>query len=180
MWLMDEDFIRDDVPMTKFEVRAIVMAMLDIKKGDVLLDIGAGTGSISIQASLLGAEVIAVEKDPVACELIKRNCERFGRKIRMVFGDALDFLDDINFNKCFLGGSGGALALLCEKVHEKLPSGGIIVANFIKLEHQHYFLEFLKKSGYKFDMSLVNLSKLDNKGLLKAQNPIFIVRGEKG
>ncbi|MCW1310137.1 MAG: precorrin-6Y C5,15-methyltransferase (decarboxylating) subunit CbiT [Candidatus Parvarchaeota archaeon] len=176
---MDEDLLRDNVPMTKFEVRAIAVAMLDIKKGDVLLDIGAGTGSISIQANLLGAEVIAIERDPVAYELIKRNCKKLGGKIKLIFGYALDFLDGINFNKCFLGGSGGKLVELCEKIHANLPAGGIIVANFIKLENQCHFMEFLKSHDYKFHVSLVNVSRLDNKGLLKAENPVFMVRGEK-
>ena len=54
-WLRDEDFIRGTIPMTKFDIRALTLTMLDINCGDILLDVGAGTGSVSIQAALLGA-----------------------------------------------------------------------------------------------------------------------------
>lgn len=62
MWISDEEFLRSKVPMTKFEIRVISCALLDLNNDDVLLDIGAGAGSISIQAKKIGAEVIAIEK----------------------------------------------------------------------------------------------------------------------
>ncbi|WDC84912.1 50S ribosomal protein L11 methyltransferase [Caloramator sp. mosi_1] len=71
MWIKDDEFIRSRVPMTKFETRVLSLALLDVKEGDVLLDIGAGTGSISIQARKLGAKVISIEKDREAVEVLK-------------------------------------------------------------------------------------------------------------
>ena len=86
MWIRDEAFIRGQIPMTKFTVRAVTMALLDIEPWDVFVDIGAGTGSISVQAALLGADVFAIEQVQEGVELIQRNAKQFGLDIHIIHG----------------------------------------------------------------------------------------------
>lgn len=181
-WIKDEDFIRGNIPMTKFEIRIITIGMLEIEPGDVLLDIGAGTGSISVEASLQGAEVFAIEREEEGIELIERNAKKFNANINIIKGSAPLEIDTVEkFNKCFIGGSGGNLRSIFESVNEKINSAGIIVANFITLKNLGDFQELLKEYGYKeIETKLVQSSYIDGKtGLLKAQNPVFIVRGKK-
>ena len=133
-WLRDEDFIRGKIPMTKFAVRAVTIALLDITPGDVLLDIGAGTGSISIQAALLGAEVYAIEQAQEGIDLIRRNAEKFAVKVSTIHGSAPETIKEVpKFNKCFIGGSKGKLEQIVRTVDARIDSGGILTANFIKL-----------------------------------------------
>ena len=72
-WIRDEQFLRGNIPMTKFEVRTVSIAALEIEEGDTLIDIGAGTGSVSVEAALQGACVYAVEEKHEGAELIRKN-----------------------------------------------------------------------------------------------------------
>ncbi len=75
-WIKDEEFIRGNIPMTKFNIRILTMAYLSIKEEDRLLDIGAGTGSISIEGALQGAKVWAIERKEEGIELINKNAKK--------------------------------------------------------------------------------------------------------
>ena len=76
----DEEFIRGKVPMTKEEIRILTLAKARIGRGDMVADIGAGTGSISCEAALQATDgkVFAIERKPEGIELIKANAEKFG------------------------------------------------------------------------------------------------------
>lgn len=181
-WIKDEDFIRGKVPMTKFEVRLVTIGLLDINKGDTLLDIGAGTGSISIEAALQGARVIAVEDNEEGVNLIHKNATKFNAEIEVVKGQAPGAMDGIiGYNKCFIGGSTGKLKEIFEAALDKLPENGLIFANFITLKNMNKFIELLESHKCKdIVVKLVQASAVDGKtGLLKAQNPVFIVGGRK-
>ena len=181
-WIKDEAFIRGKVPMTKFEVRAATLAMLDVEPGDILLDVGAGTGSISVQAALLGAaEVYAIEQRPGGVELIQRNAEKFGVTVHVLHGVAPDVLTQIPpCTKCFIGGSGGKLADILHAVHGKLSSGGILVANFILVKNMVICQEVLTELNFQQRESrLIQTAIVDNLGLMRGNNPVFLVKGEK-
>ncbi len=167
--------------MTKFEVRAITMALLCVEEGDKLLDVGAGTGSISIEAALQGAEVYAIEQKQEAVELIRKNAEKFGVQIRIVQGFAPEAIERVGaFHKCFIGGSKGKLEEIVDTVHAKLASDGILAANFIKLENAVFFRQHLQRYGYNnIATRLIQSAVMDKLGLMKGQNPVFIVKGEK-
>ena len=124
-WIRDEEFIRGNAPMTKFEVRVLSLVLLDIQQGDIFVDIGSGTGTIAVQAALLGADVYAIERNPHAVELIQQNAEQFGAKIAIIPGSAPEALAQIpEFTTCFLGGSGGKLQDILKAIDCGLQRGG--------------------------------------------------------
>lgn len=181
-WIKDSDFVRGDVPMTKFDARIITIAMLEIKAGDVFLDIGAGTGSISVEAALQGAEVYAIEKELEAVEIITQNKQRFNVDIALQLTQAPDGIEKMPaVDKIFIGGSGESLKDIFYAAHLKLRSQGIMVANFITLKNLTIFSNLLKDFNYKqLETRLIQSSVVSEKtGLLKANNPIFIVKGVK-
>ncbi len=179
-WIKDEDFIRGNIPMTKFNIRILTMGYLAIEKGDRLLDIGAGTGSISIEATLQGAKVWAIEREEEALELIERNMEKFNLNIDIINGHAPDKLPDKKFNKCFLGGSGGKVDEILQYLDIHLDNRGILCGNFILINNATKFIELLKIHNYiNIETQLVQTSYMDKIGLMKGENPIFIIKGVK-
>lgn len=179
-WIKDEDFIRGNTPMTKFNIRILTIGYLEIENGDKLLDIGAGTGSVSIEAALQGAKVWAIEREVEALELIRVNSEKFHRNINIIQGQAPNDLPDLKFNKCFVGGSGGKLEEIFQYLNIHLENGGILCGNFILLNNATKFIELLKKHNYiDIETQLIQASYMDRIGLMKGQNPIFIIKGVK-
>ncbi len=179
-WIDDEEFIRGNIPMTKFNIRVLTMAYLKIETGDRLLDIGAGTGSISVEAVLQGAKVWAVEKEIEGIELINKNKDKFGVSIKIVEGKAPKDIPNIKFNKCFIGGSGGKLKEIFEYLELVLEKGGILCGNFITLKNLNRFMELLEEYNYEdIGVQLIQSSSMDNIGIMKGNNPIFIVKGVK-
>ena len=180
-WIKDEEFIRGNIPMTKFDVRILTMGYLAIEEGDELLDIGAGTGSVSMEAALHGAKVWAIEREEEGVELIYKNMEKFNVSMDVIQGAAPISLPDIQFNKCFIGGSGGKLEEIFSYLEHHLKENGILCANFITINNLNQFINLLKKYQYKsIETQLVQTSYMDKIGLMKANNPIFIVKGVKG
>lgn len=180
-WIRDEEFIRGSIPMTKFDARALIMAILEIEQGDIFLDVGAGTGSISIQAALLGAEVYAIEKEEEGVELIKQNAGKFDVNIKVIHGTAPVDIDTVpTVNKCFIGGSAGKLELIMEALDKKIEPGGTLAASFIVPDNMVDFKRKLKELNYTdIEARLIQSSTIDHIGLLKANNPIFIIKGKK-
>lgn len=181
-WIKDEDFIRGKVPMTKYEIRLVTIGLLEIEKGDTLLDVGAGTGSISVEAAVQGARVIAIEDNGEAVNLIYENAKKFNAEIQVINGKAPEAIERIpDYNKCFIGGSGGRLKDIFERVNNRLPENGLIFANFITLKNMNKFIELLESCSYKdITVKLIQSSAVDGRtGLLKAQNPVFVVGGRK-
>lgn len=179
-WIKDEEFIRGNTPMTKFNIRILTIGYLEIEDGDRLLDIGAGTGSVSIEAELQGAQVWAVEKDEDALELINRNSEKFKTNINIINGQAPKDLPDASFNKCFIGGSGGKLNEIFDYLDNHLEDSGILCGNFILLNNATKFIELLQEYNYgNIETQLIQASYMDKIGLMKGQNPIFIIKGVK-
>ncbi len=167
--------------MTKFNVRILTIAYLGIKEGDRFLDIGAGTGSVSVEAALQGARVWAVEKEEEGISLIERNRGKFKTNISIIKGWAPDDLPDIKVDKCFIGGSGNKLKEIFAYLDRNLSDKGILCGNFIVLKNLSQFMDLLREYKYQdIKVHLVQSSYMDKVGLMKAHNPIYLVKGVKG
>lgn len=166
--------------MTKFNVRILTIAYLGINEGDRFLDIGAGTGSVSIEAALHGAKVWAVEKEAEGIDLIEKNKHKFKTHINTIKGWAPEDIPDIKIDKCFIGGSGNKLKEIFAYLDRNLSDKGVLCANFIVLKNLSQFIDLLKEYDYRdIELQLVQSSYMDRLGLMKAQNPIYIAKGVK-
>ena len=182
--LPDEAFERGDVPMTKQEVRAAVLAKLAVRPEDILWDVGAGTGSVSVELALAAprGRVYAVECRPEGCALIKANREKFRtRNLVLVEGLAPDALSDLPApDAVFIGGSKGSLAAIVDAALDKNPDARICVSA-IALESLSAAVAALTAKGRTVQVSQIAVSRAKAVGglhLMMAQNPIYLITGE--
>lgn len=178
-WIKDEELIKIDAPMTKFPVRVLSMSLMELEEGQEFLDIGFGTGSISIQAALMGLNVTAIDKDERALNSMKENIKKFNAKVNLIFGSAVKDLPNKNFDRIFVGGSGKNLVDIVSYTDEHLNENGVVLGNFILLNNAVTFKNELKKRGFEVETRVINHSLEDRIGLMRADNPIIIVRGVK-
>lgn len=182
--LPDEAFERGDVPMTKQEVRAAVLAKLAVRPEDILWDVGAGTGSVSVELALAAprGRVYAVECRPEGCVLIKANREKFRtRNLVLVEGLAPAALSDLPApDAVFIGGSKGSLAAIVDAALDKNPDARICVSA-IALETLSAAVAALTAKGRTVQVSQIAVSRAKAVGglhLMMAQNPIYLITGE--
>ncbi|MDP4158835.1 MAG: precorrin-6y C5,15-methyltransferase (decarboxylating) subunit CbiE, partial [Bacillota bacterium] len=149
--ISDAEFLRGKVPMTKAEIRIQVLAKAQIASSDHVVDIGAGTGSISIEAAGLASEgvVYAIEHKLEAQELIRANQQKFGvPNLRLIAGAAPDVFGELPpVNVCIIGGSSGRLSEILNNV--PLVEGGRIVITAVTLETMSRGLQLLKDYHYQ-------------------------------
>ncbi len=182
--LPDEAFERGDVPMTKQEVRAAVLAKLAVRPEDILWDVGAGTGSVSVELALAAprGRAYAVECRPEGCALIKANREKFRtRNLVLVEGLAPAALSDLPApDAVFIGGSKGSLAAIVDAALDKNPDARICVSA-IALESLSAAVAALTAKGRTVQVSQIAVSRARAVGglhLMMAQNPIYLITGE--
>ena len=182
--LPDEAFERGDVPMTKQEVRAAVLAKLAVRPEDILWDVGAGTGSVSVELALAAprGRVYAVECRPEGCALIKANREKLRtRNLVLVEGLAPAALSDLPApDAVFIGGSKGSLAAIVDAALDKNPDARICVSA-IALETLSAAVAALTAKGRTVQVSQIAVSRARAVGglhLMMAQNPIYLITGE--
>jgi precorrin-6B C5,15-methyltransferase / cobalt-precorrin-6B C5,C15-methyltransferase len=171
--------------ITQAEVRAIALAQLDLKVGEVAWDVGAGSGSVAIEMAQLVAPgmVYAVEQDTADYHLIQANLERYGiTNVKPVFGMAPAVFSGLPApNAIFVGGNGGEVARLLESSFAVLAPGGRLVSNVGTLEMLSSTYAILKRFG-PVDVVLVNLSRgIEQLESLRfeAVNPTFLLRVKK-
>ena len=177
----DSEFLRGDVPMTKSEVRAISMAKLALQADSVVYDIGAGTGSVSVACALSAykGQVFAIEKEPDAVELIKKNRLKFrADNINVISGPAPDSLKDLPApTHAFIGGAGGNLRSILKVLMDKNPDVRIVM-NTVTLESQSEAFACAKEYNFDdFEAVSVNISRTKKAGsynLMSAQNPVTV------
>ena len=173
--------------ITKREVRAVSLYSLGLRPGSVVWDIGAGTGSISVEASIIAREgtVYAVERDEESLPLLRRNVEQWGsNNVHIVAGEAPDALVELpDPDAVFVGGSGGSLAEILDVAIKRLRAGGRIVVNLAALERTNEVYQRFKSSGFVADMVMVNSSRgkdmPDGTVRLEALNPVFVVTARR-
>lgn len=184
--MKNDEFIRGKVPITKEEVRAISLNKLDLKNAKTFIDVGAGTGSVSIEAALTydNLKVIAIERNDVAIDLINQNVEKFNLSNVEVIKDYAPIDLDVKADGIFLGGTGNNLEEIIKWSRDLLIPGGRLVANFILIDNFYDTLDLLKKYNFvNLDVSQLSINKLEKLGsrdYFRPHNPIFIISCEKG
>ena len=184
--MKNNEFIRGKVPITKEEVRAISLNKLNLKNAKIFIDVGAGTGSVSIEAALTydNLKVIAIERNDVAIDLINQNVNKFNLSNIEVIKDYAPIDLDIKADGIFLGGTGNNLEEIIKWSKDLLIPGGRLVANFILIDNFYDTLDLLKKYNFvNLDVSQLSINKLEKLGsrdYFKPHNPIFIISCEKG
>lgn len=186
--IADEEFIRGDVPMTKEEIRILTLVKARIRPSDIVFDIGAGTGSMSIEAARLAFEghVYAVERNPEGISLIRQNAEKFQVKnITAIEREAPDGLAELPAcDAVIIGGSGRHLEPVLDELDHHLKPGGRIVLNCITVQTLADSLAYMRahKAAYCYEAVQVQVTQLKSVGpydMAKALNPIHIVVCEK-
>ena len=187
--ITDELFIRGDVPMTKQEVRAVALAKLRLTATDTVWDVGAGTGSVSIEAALVAraGSVWAVERNATGVRLIRENADAFGcGNVHAVPGVAPEALAKLPVpDAVFVGGSAGELPSIVEAALEKNSQVRLCVpcVTVETLTEACALLSGLRFKGFEAcQVSAARAEAVGSHHLMKAQNPVFLVsaRGAGG
>ena len=187
--IKDEEFIRGKAPMTKEDIRALSIWKMNLNEKSNVLDIGSGTGTITVQASMIAKDgkVYSIERDEEAYKTSVKNIEKFeATNVLLEKGEAKDILDKyienkLSFDSIFIGGSGGDLELLIEKSDLLLKDKGTLVMNFITLNNAYKGIEKVKSLKYKTEITSVNISKSrEDSYMMIANNPIYIISCYKG
>ena len=184
--LADDLFMRSKVPMTKQEVRSVSMSKLMPKATDVIYDIGAGTGSCSVELALIAKQgkVWAFERNPVAVELLGKNKELFGlTNLDVIAGEALENIKTMPAPDCvFVGGSGGDLCEMLDVIYAKNSKCRIVI-NAITVETLAQVAAYYKEHP-DYSLEIVNVfvarsKKLGSYNLMMAQNPVYVMTALK-
>jgi len=172
--------------ITKREVRAVSLARLQLTANSIVWDIGAGSGSVGIEAAKLCAQghVYAVEKNAADFAIATENARNFGlHNYTLTENKApLGMQDWPAPNAVFIGGSGGELAELIALCLAKLQANGCLVMNFVTLENLNTALEALKQNGANWDITQLQASRSQpilHMNRMQAENPVWIVCAQK-
>ena len=182
----DDLFFRGEVPMTKEEIRAVILSKLKLRNNFTVYDIGAGTGSVSIEISfqLTQGKVYAIEREEKAVDLIKKNRKKFNREnINIINGTAPAALQNLpSANRIFIGGSSGNLAEILHVIDQKLLKKGIIVITAITLNTLNSAVTYLEKLDFDLDICNISVTRtreIKKYHMLKALNPIYIITARR-
>ena len=181
----DEEFERvERVPITKEEVRVVQISKARLKPGQIVYDIGCGSGSIAIEAALQiesSGKVLAVDYDENAIELTKKNIEKFDvTNISVIHGNAKEKIIELEeADTIFIGGTGGDTKEIVKLSENKIKSGGRIVIGIILIETLFSVLQILDKLQFEsVDITQVTISKSRKTStgtMMLARNPVTIV-----
>jgi precorrin-6B C5,15-methyltransferase / cobalt-precorrin-6B C5,C15-methyltransferase len=173
--------------ITKREVRAVSLYLLGLKWDGVVWDIGAGTGSVAIEAALIAreGEVYAVERDENSIDLLRNNVARLAPpNLQVVVGEAPAALAQLpDPDSVFVGGSGGRLAEILEAAARRLKPHGRLVINLAVLERTQEAYHQLRRLGFITELVSVNAARgkelNDGTVRLESLNPVFVVSARR-
>ncbi len=185
--IADEDIASVKKLITREEVRAVSLAKLRLRHDMTLWDVGAGSGSVSIEADQLmpNGRVFAVERNSQCLTYFKENLQKFNsRNITLVEEEAPFCLEDLpDPDRVFIGGSGGHLWKILEAADSRLPTDGRVVLNAATLDTLTAATEFFENTGYELEVTTVNISRtrpLTDYKMFEAFNPVFVMTAVKG
>jgi precorrin-6Y C5,15-methyltransferase (decarboxylating) len=186
MGIHDEEFATAKKLITKEEVRAVTLGKLQLQDDLVMWDIGAGSGSVSIEAGNLmpNGKIFALERNPQYLTFLRDNLKKFvARNVMLIEAFAPEGLDDLpDPDRVFIGGSGGMLEEIIEAVDRRLKPDGFIVLNAVTLDTLTKSVEFLEDHGYTVEVTCVNIAKtrgLTEYKMFEAHNPVYIITAFK-
>jgi precorrin-6Y C5,15-methyltransferase (decarboxylating) len=180
-WALDEtEFAHRDSMITKFEVRALALARLGPRPGDLVWDVGAGSGSVAVECARLGAAVTAVEKTPDGVERVRANAAAHGVDVRVVHGAAPAALSDLDDpDAVFVGGGGRELPAIVAACARRARRA--VVVAMAALDRVPAAREALLGAGLECDGVLLQSSRLaplpGDVTRLAATNPVFLLWG---
>lgn len=186
----DADFIQSDkVPgPTKEEVRAVTISKARLCEGSYVIDVGCGTGSLTVEAALQVTQkgkVFAIDDDEEAVELTKKNVAKFQvqNTVEVIFGKAPEVMSDLPKVDLVLIGGSASLREVIHAAYQKLKKNGRVVINAILLETAVKALNELKKPGFKdLDVAQLFVAKgreVSSGTMMLARNPITVISATK-
>jgi precorrin-6Y C5,15-methyltransferase (decarboxylating) len=183
----DDEYHTAKKLITKQEIRAVTLAKLRLQNDLTLWDIGAGSGSVSIEAGNLmpNGKIFALEKNAQYISFLRDNLKKFAaRNVMLVEAFAPEGLDDLpDPDRVFIGGSGGMLEDIIEAVDRRLKPEGVIVLNAVTLDTLTKAVEFLEDHGYTVEVVCVNVAKtrgLTEYKMFESHNPVYVITAGKG
>ncbi len=178
----DEEFATLKKLITKEEIRVVTLAKLNLRHDMTLWDVGAGSGSISVEADHLlpNGRIFAIERNAEYVAFIKENLNRFNvRHVTLVEGDAPAALEDLpDPDRVFIGGSGGNLWEILQAVDGRLGAEGRIVLNATTLDTLTAATEFFDNAGYQVEVTTINVARtrpFTDYKMFEAYNPVYII-----
>ena len=185
----DEFFERtEDVPITKEEIRTIQISKARLCPGNVIYDIGCGSGSITVEAALQvesSGKIYAVDIDPKAVELTRKNLGKFGiSNVEIILGDAKQKIPSLPMaDAIFIGGTGGDTKDIVSLCYDKLKPGARIVVGVILIETLYSVMETMSKLNFgSVDMTQITISKSKKTStgtMMLARNPVTVISATK-
>lgn len=181
-WALPEgEFEHRSGMITKAETRAFVLARLGPGPGDLIWDIGAGSGSVAVECARFGAAAIAVEKDPESCARVRENAARHGIYVQVVEGEAPDALFDMpEPDAVFVGGTGTSFEEIVQLAAVRARRS--IVLTLVTLERVVPVAKILVSHGLEVETTLLQASRMKGVGSLHrlaAETPVFVVSGHR-
>ena len=182
----DELFERtEEVPITKEEIRAVAISKLRLREGQSAIDIGCGSGSITVELCLqTKGNVFAIDFDQKAIELTKKNLQKFGVKAEVIVGKAQDILPKLpQADAVIVGGTWGDTRRVIELAVDKLKKGGRIVIDTILIETMYQALATINELKLaEIDITQITISKarkVTTGTMMLARNPVMIISATK-
>ena len=182
----DELFERtEEVPITKEDIRAIALSKLRLKEGHSAIDIGCGSGSITVELCLqTRGTVYAIDFDQKAVELTKKNLQKFGAKAEVILGKAQDVLPKLpQVDAIIVGGTWGDTRQVIQLAVGRLKKGGRLVIDTILIETMYQALAAINKMQLaEVDVTQVTIAKarkITTGTMMLARNPVMIISATK-
>ncbi len=185
-YLKDGEFIRTNSPLSKEETRMIVAGVMRLAPGLQVLEIGAGSGGITVEIARRcpGGRITALERDENTVKTLQKNLENFQvTNVKIVNGHAPSAIPEGPYHRVFIGGSGGEIETILQKSFHVLVPGGILALTAITVPTLVQGLETMEKLGFiNLQCIQQNISRLERTSrgrMFRALNPVCIMWGEK-